>query len=193
MIPIASQVTVTLEGAVTKLVQCENCRCEYLYKMARRVKGSGTNVLFLDGAGARDRATSEAEKRLQRALEFGCDPVPCPDCGWYQAKMVPLVRRAYHRWMFILGVACFVIAGFSGAGLWLSSINTRVPPEKETLQTLQAITFFAALGGTALVVTRKLLSLVFDPNGLDQEERKHLGESRAVRRADLEKSREPAP
>jgi hypothetical protein len=77
-IPYAMDYTSTMSGAVLKLVRCEHCGTEYVYKMQRMATGEGTSFLFLDNHGAADRAAARAEETLQRKLERGVDLVPCP-------------------------------------------------------------------------------------------------------------------
>jgi hypothetical protein len=47
---------------------------------------------------------------LAKRLKGGVDPVPCPDCGWYQAAMVREVRRRTARPLIWLGVVPLILA-----------------------------------------------------------------------------------
>src|SRR5947209_8764612 len=99
-IPVAAEHTATAAGTIVKEVRCEHCGSEYVYQMARQAAGSGTSLLFLDEKRAKYRAAKRAQARLQQLLERDCDPVPCPDCGKYQAHMYRAVRRSYQLWMW---------------------------------------------------------------------------------------------
>ncbi len=190
-IPYAWHFTATKQGAVLKLVRCENCACEYGYYMGRQTQGSGTSLLFLDNRGANKRAVRQAKKRLKRALETDCDPVPCPECGWYQTPMIPVLRRAYHRWMFVLGALGIVAAVIGLVSTLVYLFNAANPPEPQTFLQLWLIAVGIGVMGMLLIAVRKVLSFFNDPNASDQEGRKTLGQSLAIRGEELEKVRQP--
>lgn len=85
-----------------------------VYRMERRGSGSGTSFLFLDNAGAKERAELEAKHKVNTQLEEEQDPVPCPACAWVQSGMIPHARGRYHVWMFYVG-----FVGAVGAFFWL--------------------------------------------------------------------------
>lgn len=109
-IPIGSKVTCTLTGVTLKVVECKGCGGSFVYRMERRANGYASNLLWLDGDGARERATKEAEKQLEKALNKGCDLVPCPGCGCYQPDMVQR-KRTRIMWWSLAGVVVAWIAG----------------------------------------------------------------------------------
>lgn len=109
-IPVGQEYTAYAEVTVPKTVRCEECRHEYHYLMKRRATGSGTSALFLDNQGASERAQQRAADTLSSVVKTDCDPVPCPECGWYQARMVEKLRRGYHRWLVWVG-AVLLVAG----------------------------------------------------------------------------------
>src|SRR5437867_349294 len=95
LIPIGApgrKYTATVTGQQTKLVACEKCGGEYVYVLKREGKGTGRSPMYLDNAGAAQRASKEAGDDLQRQLKEEDDPVPCPDCGWFQKTMVSDLR-----------------------------------------------------------------------------------------------------
>src|SRR5262249_28746596 len=110
-IPYAKEYTATLEGAVYKLVHCEKCQAEFAYEMRREGGGFGDSLFFFPNKSAQERALSKAQDDLRRRLEKECDPVPCPECGWYQEHMIPVIRRKYQFWMTI-AAALLLFAGF---------------------------------------------------------------------------------
>jgi hypothetical protein len=67
MIPYAVTYTSTVKARLTKSMACESCRTEYIYIMERQACGQGTNMLFLDNAGASARAQAQAENLVRRA------------------------------------------------------------------------------------------------------------------------------
>src|ERR1051326_3619522 len=88
---------VEASAATVKQVTCEKCGCHYAYMMFRRATGRGHSAYLLDNRGASNRAQSRAEKKLDEQLET-CDPVECPDCGWFSREMVETTRRKSWKW-----------------------------------------------------------------------------------------------
>jgi len=119
---LAQEVT----GHVHKRVRCEKCGAGYLYEL-RRTAGGHTSLLILgfvalrillplltfrpiliiyriarlsDVIGwGRDEAATQARKRLRKQLLHDVEPVPCPDCGWYQRDMVSEIRARSFTWV----------------------------------------------------------------------------------------------
>lgn len=87
-IPIGQQSTATVKGRTYKVCCCETCRLEFVYTVERTGVGSGSSLLFLDNAGARNRAGARANQNLEKALQQAVDAVACPQCGWFQAEMI---------------------------------------------------------------------------------------------------------
>src|SRR5436189_1879758 len=100
--------TAAVSGTSVKQVHCEQCGCDYFYRMVRRGEGRGTSPYYLDNKGAQRRAERNAQRKLEKLLRKGIDPVPCPDCGWFQRDMVREVRRRSQRWLLVIGI-CFAI------------------------------------------------------------------------------------
>jgi hypothetical protein len=185
-IPYGMSYSSTMSGAVLKLVRCEHCRAEYVYKMERVATGEGSSFLFLDNEGAASRASSEAQEVLRRKLEQGVDLVPCPACGWYQKNMLPKARRKYGNWMLNTG-ACLALSVIPVAclgGLFNGSRQER-PWIPWSL-------FFAgliALGvlGVVLMTAKFILAGRYDPNNQDVETRKQLGRARGMLREEFDR------
>jgi hypothetical protein len=95
-IPYAMSYTATAGATVWKLVECEHCKSLFGYQMKRQAEGESLSVLFLDNAGAQERAVETARQNLIRQLERDFDPVPCPQCAKYQSYMRWRVR--WSRW-----------------------------------------------------------------------------------------------
>jgi hypothetical protein len=95
--------TAAVSGTTMKQVHCQKCGNNYQYRMVRRGRGE-TSAAYNIGAGsAGERAARKAERALQRLLERGVDPVPCPYCGWMQSDMVREVHRRRYGWLVRLG------------------------------------------------------------------------------------------
>lgn len=82
----ALQTRVTRSGSTHKVVVCERCQTRFEYEMSRTATEKGF-------ASAEELGLS-AEAKLQRMLEEGCDPHPCPGCGYYQRAMARRLKRA---------------------------------------------------------------------------------------------------
>jgi len=115
LIPTGSRHYVSLTGSIWRAVRCEFCGSEFAYKMTRRGAGLASAPLFLDMPGAKKRATSKAESDLTRTLlnPRVVDPVPCPDCGKYQARMVARIRRSSWKPVTYAGLLMMVAALFT--------------------------------------------------------------------------------
>ena len=108
-IPTGRKYTAKVTGSVTKSVRCEKCHRQYNYAARRVGIGSGNSVLFLDNEGARRRADRDATKDLERTLAKAIEPVPCPNCRWYQRDMVRLVKRRQAIAILLSGLGVAVI------------------------------------------------------------------------------------
>ncbi len=142
-IPIGSKVTCTLSAATLKVVECKGCGESFVYRMERRANGYASNLLWLDGDGARERATKEAEKQLEKALIKGCDFVPCPGCGWYQPDMVQRKRTRIMCW----SLAGVVVVWIGGA-ITIAAMRTPF----SSLQTASAVLKGLVIAGAMVAV-----------------------------------------
>lgn len=185
-IPYAMDYTSTVSGGVLKLVRCEGCGAEYVYRLEREATGGGTSVLFLDNEGAAARATSRDAEALHRKLDRGLDVVPCPGCGWYQAAMIPKARREHRRWMLTAGAG--LTLGLLPVLFVGGVINSarRGDPLVPWPLFVGGMATLAALG-VGLMLAKVYLSRRYDPNAQDAEARKRQGQQRAVLRADFER------
>ncbi len=179
-IPTGREYTATLESAVPKAVTCEQCGREYFYLMRRQASGSASSPFFLDNRGASQRARERAEEELRQALETECDPVPCPECAWYQSHMVPTIRRSYHRWMVTVGAVLLAVAAPCLAST-LSFASGVQPTRPGTVPILWAVTSGLAIVGLGMIIGRKILASRLDPNATDPEARRRIAQCRTLR------------
>jgi hypothetical protein len=180
--------SVTSKGAILKVVKCEGCGDEYVYKLERTATGVATGVRFVDEEGKRARASANAETLLNRKLERGVDVVPCPACGRIQQHMIPPCRRRRWRWMLNLGVLLIVLACVGGC---VGAVINSVVEDQQGAPLLPWHVFFAALAvaaalGPALMIARFVAVSRHDPNAEDEERRIRQGQERAALRNDLE-------
>lgn len=164
-------------GMVVRNVRCERCAHDYGYRITRMAKGSATSWLFLDNDGARATAWEEAEAGLARALEEGEEAVPCPECGWYQQRMIPLARRKYGRAAKVAGVVLLAAGVATFVALVVSSGEWRNPGQWGLIE---AVAGGLAFAGTCFLLARYAMAAGHDPNQGSVEERRRLGRSLAV-------------
>jgi hypothetical protein len=185
-IPIGHEHSITASGSVLKEVRCEECRCEYSYRMVRSGSGTATSWIFFDNQGvrAKERAAEKAKVDLERLLESDCDAVPCPECGHYQAHMYRAFRRGYRIWMLRYGMYTLLLFGACLVITWLCSLNEGFKDEPDLIRRFWIVTISIGGVGLALILAREVLSRLTDPNASDAETRRQLGQSRAVRKTD---------
>jgi hypothetical protein len=184
-IPVGRDYTATHESTVPKDVTCEQCGREFYYLMKRQASGSASSPFFLDNRGAGARARDRAEEELRRLLETECDPVPCPECGWYQSSMCATIRRSYHRWMVWTGAVLLTVAAPTLA-FTVSCATGVQPTDESTVAALWIVSSSLAIAGLGMIVGRKIMASRHDPNGTDPDERRRIGQRLAFRREELE-------
>ena len=194
VVPYALTYTTTLRGCAPKLVCCENCSFEYIYLMEATTSGEGTSLLFLDNAGARQRAAERAEAALHENLAQGCEVVPCPQCGAVQQHMLPRARELHLRWMRKTGLIVLAVGSIlsfpAGFYVLVDLLNTGF-----TALTWGALLVVGSLlgAGGALLAQRWSLCRRYDANSLPVEDRKRLGQQRAVSKVDFLNNESPPP
>jgi hypothetical protein len=157
LIPTGRKYTVTVTATTYKTVHCEKCGCDFVYPMRRRAQGTGHSPLWLDNKGATSRAEQAAQENLAKKLATEINPVPCLDCGRYQADMVTKLKKSKWRWMVVVGWLAIIVSLIAGWIIWL-----------DDHQFIAAFTntFWGVvlLAGVAMIVATKLRQRAFDPN-----------------------------
>jgi hypothetical protein len=156
------EVTAEDAGATIKRVPCERCGAEYHYQLRRTAKGSVNSFLGIDDG----RAATKATTTLLRKLDTGCEPVPCPKCGWYQQDMIRRARRMRHRWMLGLAVSLFPISIFVAIGGILIGAGLGKNDQSIPVVTLiiVAVAGLALLAAPGLPIARFFMIRRYDPN-----------------------------
>ncbi|MBV9124625.1 MAG: hypothetical protein JO112_14810 [Planctomycetes bacterium] len=175
---LLKQKVVTRSGTALKWVACENCSTEYVYLLKRTGKGRWFVV-----SGKKQQGVEEAERRLRSRLANGVDPVPCPLCGWYQQHMLPRARDLRYKWMrttafLLLPLSILLSLAASGMYILIRDLGHEV-----LFPVVLVAWILAGLAGAwipILLTARAMLSASYDPNDLDVETRKHLGQQWAV-------------
>jgi hypothetical protein len=182
-----SDYSCSTSGAVLKLVHCECCEAQYVYRMERSAKGQGTSVWFLNNAGAA-RAASEADTQLRCMLERDVDPVPCPKCGWYQQNMLRSARSEQGSRLLYVGV-CFTLAFIPAAviGLCVNFFVGRGGQPVVSGPVFLACSALWVVFGLSLILAGFIVAVRYDPNTQDLEARKLIGQTRAKLREEFEK------
>lgn len=161
----------TNSGTALKLVRCEACSLSYSYPMTRSAVGRGTSFYGLDDQGASQRALERAREQLQLELAVGCDPVPCPGCGWYQAAMVTEAKRRHLRWLLWSGA---VLA--SGSVLLAAFVFGQSDIlHREWHDIVWWVAAVFAVVGVGALIARWICCRRHNPNHADQEARRQVG------------------
>ena len=113
-------------------------------------------------------------------LAAALDPVPCPQCGWYQSNMIGAAKKRYASWMSALGIICFVSAAIASPAFCCFFPHLS---EEDTF-TGRNLFFFAWAGslvsGAMLFIIRALLSGCYEPNRSSTNARIALGHKLSI-------------
>lgn len=177
----------TVRGSAVRAVRCENCQTEFVYVVSRQGLGYGVSLLYLDNAGAQDRARTQANAELRWELARGQEPVPCPGCGWYQRSMIPLLRRAHRHGMTIAGAFFLYLAALLlvlSVAAWFGGN----PGKWESARSFAEVCGWVTSIGFGLILTRKVLARRLRPNEGAPEARMELARKLAMRKEDFERA-----
>src|SRR5262249_30303497 len=169
----------TISQAVWKAVRCERCSTEFVYKMILQAEGTGASLYGLDDKGAQARASQRAREQLQAGRSSECEPVPCPECGWYQRHMIPRARTLYKRWMVKTGAVMIPISVILLAVMYVLTVGGRqgepllAPP---SLGIGWGVWGLLAATGPGLLIARHVLASGYTPNREPEQTRKQLAQ-----------------
>ena len=164
---VARNYTASIAGAVVRDVSCEKCGCAYHYRLIRRGQGTGTAPYYLGQGGAERRAQTGAINELEHSLAREIDPVPCPDCGWFQAEMVREIERRSFRWLKTVALVGGIVAA-GALAIFAASASGGLQHALRTEDQLIAAVLTAAFVIAAFgpVMLRRAILRARDPNRL---------------------------
>jgi hypothetical protein len=165
-IPIGTKHVAAVQGAVWKFVSCAHCQQRYAYLLELQATGEDYDPLFLDGEGSAERARAKAEQNLLQKSRNVVLPVPCPNCGTYQADMSQMLREE-------ASINSFQIAGLLIAVISLVPLAFGIPY-------IWVVTIVLAAVGLALVAYGYVVAFRFEPNAGDSGPRKAVGQRHAI-------------
>lgn len=165
-IPIGVKRVAVVHGTAWKLVLCEGCQQPYAYRLDLEARGEDIDLLFLDGEGSAERARNHAQENLQRKSDNCVLPIPCPNCGLYQAEMARRLRD--EKSVNLLQVAGGIVAFFVFLPFFVDTAYA------------WALAIVLAVVGLSLLCFGYRVAARFDPNAGDPESRKAIGQKNAV-------------
>jgi hypothetical protein len=190
-IPYGLSYRATAKGRIAKVVQCEKCNQVYVYWLESTAVGSGFSPLFVDNAGAQERAQTGAHAGLLQALVTQCAVVPCIACGHVQQHMMGEAVRSYQKWMKTAALFSFCAGGILVLPATITTALANGPHASE-MTALVGRTLWCGVGlllgcAVGLPVLRWLLASRYDPNSLPLDYRKHWADSLAVSKEEFDK------
>lgn len=174
--------TATRAASVVKFVRCEQCNHDYAYRMRRQIESSSFSVLGLDNSAAASRAAEDAERRVLRVLENSCDPVPCPECGLYQAAMVPRSRRIRLVWLWKFGITLIPLS------IPAAIFPIKLFPPESKASAAGLICGSVLLVSLTIILARYWSNRRYDPNGKPVTRRIELGKRLVLSRKEYEEA-----
>ncbi len=151
-VSVGKTYTTHVAGKTVKRVRCDHCSGEFAYRMEREAAGQELDLLWRDGAGARQKSEATARREVDAKLQKGDELVPCPSCGRFQRAMVKRRRMQAMMW----GVVVSVVAAILGVVV----IAGRVTSSSSLLTMQMVVAGVCGLG----VVASLVLPWVWNPN-----------------------------
>lgn len=154
----------TYDGVRLEAVTCERCSTSFYYALNRQGVGKSSAFLFHALASDRQRASTAAQRDLDRQLDQAADLVPCPHCHWVNAGLIARYRQQQCRRIVSAIVIAFLVLLFGGtiASVFLSEhvdYRSRLPAIVSLSTLLLA---FTSPGW--MLVGRRLLRERINPN-----------------------------
>jgi hypothetical protein len=171
----------TAAGTGVKDVECEACGFHYAYQIRRRGRAWSLGFLSGDYKTGKNRARDNLRDQLKNC----CEPVPCPECGWYQHHMIRRAKQLKYRSLVTMTLVFLTSASvlFAAGSLYCVLTNAIGGPVP-----FLAIILLVAAGGAisaapVTIALKFVLSWLHDPNAADVESRRQLGRRFAINKA----------
>lgn len=164
MISFVTLFTATAAQSVMRLVCCEQCSARYVYPITReKTVKTAVEGLHKENSARGRRIQGSARRTLGKALRKGCEPVPCPQCGWYQAHMRDRAGALATRWLHTVAVYLAVGGVISLIPLWLLANLLQQPARQNDLVAPAIVGCVLFIAFVALVL-RAIARSKYDPN-----------------------------
>ena len=106
---LTASTNVSVQRNELRGVSCENCGCQYLYRLSRRIVQS--YPVHTGSEEEAHRAARGVEKRIRKIAKRSVDAIPCPDCGYLQRAMVRSVKLEGLAWLLLIAMGVFFVLG----------------------------------------------------------------------------------
>jgi hypothetical protein len=164
-IPTGRSYTATAAGRACKIVPCENCGVEYFYVLEVSAAAVGTESFFFGNGDAKERAVTDAEAAVRRALKDAFQIVPCPHCGHYQSYMTPTPREAHLAWLRTLGIVLVILALVFFLAYFLMSLSASYTAEVLLkMRICLVMTIVVGISAVAVLASKFIRTRRYDPN-----------------------------
>jgi hypothetical protein len=172
----------TLSRTVFVDVTCEQCGHRYGHAMTRTRRAIGDRYVWQSREKYREKYVEEARRELDAKLARGVEVVPCPQCGWIQARMLDRARRERYPAETWPALVAFILAMIALAGLfvlWELEKAFRLNWVSAWISLSATFGLMVCCGGLC-IVREALRARRFDPNSTPPEERIELGLQRSL-------------
>jgi hypothetical protein len=164
-------------------VRCEQCRHGYGYALTRSVRVNVSQAIWESRDRSRRTAEHLAQNRLDQKLDRESDPVPCPNCGWFQSQMLDAARgeRFPHRPRN--AIFALILAGIAFFASIIVMQAQEERPGRDLSGVLTGLMLTVALlggGGIAGLVLHDRRVKNYDPNSDPVEDRIERGRECAL-------------
>src|SRR5438309_2332693 len=107
VVPTGRRYTSTITGWVWRPIRCEQCGCEFAYRLQIVARGQGHSPLYLNNQGAQQTAQNRARANFEQKAKKDIAAVNCPQCNHLQSNMVNLLKK--RRWRLVIGIAVALV------------------------------------------------------------------------------------
>jgi hypothetical protein len=172
----------TLKRTVFVDLVCEQCSHCYGHAMTRTRRAIGDRYVWQSREKYREKWLAQARRELEVKLARGVEVVPCPRCGWFQARMLSRAREERYPSTSWPALSAFVLAMIALAGLfvlWELEKAFRLNWVNAWISLSATFGLMVCCGGLC-ILREALRARKYDPNSAPQEERIEMGLQRSL-------------